>query len=152
MKARRAVKAKSLPLPLRGTPLAEGGFSRVLTASLFLLIFVAASLLFPLSARAESRQADLDGLAPYADDGDMDYIPDYFVTVDLREDGSADIVYDITWQVIDGDQTDYLSWVKIGLPNAYAEDLTPLTDTISESVLRWKKSAKSSKSIPASTR
>ena len=132
MKARSAVTAKSLPLPLRGTPLAEGGAWRLLTASLFLLIFVAASLLFPLSARAESGQADLDGLAPYADDGDMDYIPDYFVTVDLREDGSADIVYDITWQVIDGDQTDYLSWVKIGLPNAYAEDLTPLTDTISD--------------------
>ena len=132
MKARSAVKAKSLPLPLRGTPLAEGGAWRLLTASLFLLIFVAASLLFPLSARAESGQADLNGLAPYADDGDMDYIPDYFVTVDLREDGSADIVYDITWQVIGGDQTDYLSWVKIGLPNAYAEDLTPLTDTISD--------------------
>ena len=132
MKARSAVKAKSLPLPLRGTPLAEGGFSRVLTASLFLLIFVAASLLFPMTARADDSLASLDGLAPYADDGDMDYIPDYFVTVDLREDGSADIVYDITWQVIDGDQTDYLSWVKIGLPNAYAEDLTPLTDTISD--------------------
>ena len=132
MKARSAVTAKSLPLPLRGTPLAEGGAWRLLTASLFLLIFVAATLLVPLSARAESGQADLDGLAPYADDGDMDYIPDYFVTVDLREDGSADIVYDITWQVIGGDQTDYLSWVKIGLPNAYAEDLTPLTDTISD--------------------
>ena len=132
MKIERPITAKSLPLPLRGTPLAEGGAWRLLTASLFLLIFVAASLLFPLSARAESGQADLDGLAPYADDGDMDYIPDYFVTVDLREDGSADIVYDITWQVIDGDQTDYLSWVKIGLPNAYAEDLTPLTDTISD--------------------
>ena len=62
----------------------------------------------------------------------MDYIPDYLVTVDLRADGSADITYDITWQVIGGDQTDYLSWVKIGLPNAYAEDLTPLTDTISD--------------------
>ena len=132
MKIERPITAKSLPLPLRGTPLAEGGAWRVLTASLFLLIFVAASLLFPLSARAESGQADLDGLAPYADDGDLDYIPDYFVTVDLREDGSADIVYDITWQVIDGDQTDYLSWVKIGLPNAYAKDLTPLTDTISD--------------------
>ena len=109
-----------------------GKAPRGFVCSFLLLIFVAASLLFPLSARAESGQADLDGLAPYADDGDMDYIPDYFVTVDLREDGSADIVYDITWQVIDGDQTDYLSWVKIGLPNAYAEDLTPLTDTISD--------------------
>ena len=109
-----------------------GKVPRGFVCSFLLLIFVAASLLFPLSARAESGQADLDRLAPYADDGDLDYIPDYFVTVDLREDGSADIVYDITWQVIDGDQTDYLSWVKIGLPNAYAEDLTPLTDTISD--------------------
>ena len=109
-----------------------GKVPRGFVCSFLLLIFVAASLLFPLSARAESGQADLDGLAPYADDGDMDYIPDYLVTVDLREDGSADIVYDITWQVIGGDQTDYLSWVKIGLPNAYAEDLTPLTDTISD--------------------
>ena len=109
-----------------------GKVPRGFVCSFLLLIFVAASLLFPLSARAESGQADLDRLAPYADDGDLDYIPDYFVTVDLREDGSADIVYDITWQVIGGDQTDYLSWVKIGLPNAYAEDLTPLTDTISD--------------------
>ena len=109
-----------------------GKVPRGFVCCFLLLIFVAASLLFPLSARAESGQADLDGLAPYADDGDLDYIPDYFVTVDLREDGSADIVYDITWQVIGGDQTDYLSWVKIGLPNAHAEDLTPLTDTISD--------------------
>ena len=109
-----------------------GKVPRGFVCSFLLLIFVAASLLFPLSARAESGQAGLDRLAPYADDGDLDYIPDYFVTVDLREDGSADIVYDITWQVIGGDQTDYLSWVKIGLPNAYAEDLTPLTDTISD--------------------
>ncbi len=109
-----------------------GKVPRGFVCSFLLLIFVAAALLVPFEARAESGQADLDGLAPYADDGDMDYIPDYFVTVDLREDGSADIVYDITWQVIGGDQTDYLSWVKIGLPNAYAEDLTPLTDTISD--------------------
>lgn len=109
-----------------------GKVPRGFVCSFLLLIFVAATLLVPFEARAESGQADLDGLAPYADEGDMDYIPDYFVTVDLREDGSADIVYDITWQVIDGDQTDYLSWVKIGLPNAYAEDLTPLTDTISD--------------------
>ena len=109
-----------------------GKVPRGFVCSFLLLIFVAATLLVPFEARAESGQADLDGLAPYADEGDMDYIPDYFVTVDLREDGSADIVYDITWQVIGGDQTDYLSWVKIGLPNAYAEDLTPLTDTISD--------------------
>ena len=118
----------SLPLPLRGTPLTEGG----LMAALLFFIFVAATLLFPFAARADDSTANSADIAPYADDGDMDYIPDYLVTVDLRADGSADITYDITWQVIGGDQTDYLSWVKIGLPNAYAEDLTPLTDTISD--------------------
>ena len=71
-------------------------------------------------------------LAPHAEDGDMDYIRSYVVTVDLREDGSADITYDIDWQVIDGGVTDYLSWVKIGLANSHVEDLTPLTDTISD--------------------
>lgn len=72
------------------------------------------------------------GLAPYAEEGDMDYIRDYVVTVDLREDGSADITYDIDWQVIDGDATQYLTWVKIGLANSHVEDLTPLTDTIAD--------------------
>lgn len=71
-------------------------------------------------------------LAPYAESGDMDYIPYYRVTVDPREDGSADITYEIDWQVIDGGRDDYLSWVKIGLANAYADELTALTDTISD--------------------
>ena len=60
----------------------------------------------------------------------MDYIRSYVVTVDPREDGSADITYDIDWQVIDGDKTDYLSWVKIGLANSSVNEMTPLTDTI----------------------
>lgn len=76
--------------------------------------------------------ADTADLAPYAQDGDLDYIRSYVVTVDLREDGSADITYDIDWQVIEGSKTDYLSWVKIGLANAYVDELTPLTDTISD--------------------
>ena len=42
--------------------------------------------------------------APYAESGDMDYIRSYIVTVDPREDGTADITYDIDWQVIDGDE------------------------------------------------
>ncbi len=53
------------------------------------------------------------------------------VTVDPREEGSADITYDIDWQVIDGDKTDYsLSWVEIGLANSSVNEMTPLTDTI----------------------
>ena len=80
-----------------------------------------------LALPAAAAEAD----APYAEDGDMDYIRSYVVTVDPREDGSVDITYDIDWQVIDGDKTDYLSWVKIGLANSSVDELTPLTDTIS---------------------
>ena len=59
-----------------------------------------------LALPAAAAEAD----APYAEDGDMDYIPLYRVTVDPREDGSADITYEIDWQVIDGGRDDYLSW------------------------------------------
>ena len=83
-------------------------------------------LLTVLPAAAETADA------PYAEEGDLDYIRNYVVTVDLREDGSADITYDIDWQVIGGEKTDYLSWVKIGLANSHVDELTPLTDTISD--------------------
>lgn len=83
-------------------------------------------LLTVLPAAAETTDA------PYAEEGDLDYIRNYTVTVDLREDGSADITYDIDWQVIGGEKTDYLSWVKIGLANSHVDELTPLTDTISD--------------------
>ena len=33
----------------------------------------------------------------HTETGDMDYIRSYVVTVDPREDGSADITYDIDW-------------------------------------------------------
>lgn len=109
-----------------------GKVPRGFVCSFLLLIFVAASLLFPLSARAESGQADLNGWRRMRTMGIWIIFPTTSLRWTCGRMGSADIVYDITWQVIDGDQTDYLSWVKIGLPNAYAEDLTPLTDTISD--------------------
>ncbi len=95
-----------------------------------LAALLAALLLCLMTALA--ARADGQTLAPYAEPGDMDYIRDYIVTVDLREDGSADITYDIDWQVIAGDKTDHLTWVKIGLANAHVDSLTPLTDTISD--------------------
>lgn len=95
-----------------------------------LAALLAALLLCLMTALAV--RADGETLAPYAEPGDMDYIRDYIVTVDLREDGSADITYDIDWQVIAGDKTDHLTWVKIGLANAHVDSLTPLTDTISD--------------------
>ena len=67
-----------------------------------------------LALQAAAAEAD----APYAEDGVRDYIRSYVVTVDPREDGSVDITYDIDWQGIDGDKSDYLSWVKFGLANS----------------------------------
>ena len=84
--------------------------TKFVRASAFFCATALCGALLALPAAA----AEVD--APYAESGDYDYIRNYVVTVDPREDGSADITYDIDWQVIDGDATDYLSWVKIGLP------------------------------------
>ena len=97
--------------------------TKFVRASAFFCATALCGALLALPAAA----AEVD--APYAESGDYDYIRNYVVTVDPREDGSADITYDIDWQVIDGDATDYLSWVKIGLANASVDELTPLTDT-----------------------
>lgn len=59
-------------------------------------------------------------LAVQADEGDYDRIENYRITVELRPDGSADITYDIDWQVLAGEEDEYLSWVKIGLANTHA--------------------------------
>ena len=68
-----------------------------------------------------------------ADEGDYDRIDNYVVTVDPRQDGSADITYEVDWSVIGGEQSDYLSWVKIGLANSHADEFTILTpDTVSQ--------------------
>lgn len=67
-----------------------------------------------------------------ADSGDLDCINAYTVTVDPRADGSADITYDIDWEVIGGSSEDPLSWVKIGLANDRVDEFQNLTpDTVS---------------------
>ena len=66
-----------------------------------------------------------------ADAGDYDQIDNYVITVDPRQDGSADITYAVDWQVIGGGSGDYLSWVRIGLANSHMDSLEILTpDTV----------------------
>ncbi|MDD4849786.1 MAG: hypothetical protein PHO10_03700 [Gemmiger sp.] len=68
-----------------------------------------------------------------ADAGDYDEIENYVITVEPQQDGSADITYAVDWSVIGGSGSDYLSWVKIGLPNSHAENLEILTpDTVAQ--------------------
>ena len=61
---------------------------------------------------------------------DLDEIENYYVTVDVRKDASADITYQVEWRVLDDTSEGPLEWVKIGLANRHADDLKALTDTI----------------------
>lgn len=64
---------------------------------------------------------------------DLDRIRSYTVTVDPRTDGSADITYDIDWEVIGGSPDEPLSWVRIGLSNSAVDELENLSpDTVSQ--------------------
>lgn len=64
---------------------------------------------------------------------DLDRIHSYTVTVDPRADGSADITYDIDWEVISGSPDEPLSWVRIGLANSAVDDFENLSpDTVSQ--------------------
>ncbi len=108
-----------------------GKVPRGFVCSFLLLIFVAASLLFRC-LRAERGRRVWTGWRRMRTTGIWIIFPTTSSRLTPAGGWLGGVVYDITWQVIDGDQTDYLSWVKIGLPNAYAEDLTPLTDTISD--------------------
>lgn len=62
---------------------------------------------------------------------DLDVIENYFVTVDVRQDASADITYQVEWKVLDSTKEGPLEWVKIGIANTHADGLTKLTDNIS---------------------
>ena len=71
--------------------------------------------------------------AAFADAGDYDEITNYVVTVDPRQDGSADITYEIDWKVIGGGSGDSLSWVNIGLANSHADEFENLSpDTVAD--------------------
>ena len=124
----RRERQNGAPLPAGGHPDAGGLLMKMNFLRRLALLCAVLTCGMLLALPAAAAEAD----APYAEDGDMDYIRSYVVTVDPREDGSVDITYDIDWQVIDGDKTDYLSWVKIGLANSSVDELTPLTDTISD--------------------
>lgn len=62
---------------------------------------------------------------------DLDLIENYVVTVDPRmNDGSLDIIYEITWKVLDSTTEGPLTWVKIGTPNENFDTATALTKNI----------------------
>lgn len=62
---------------------------------------------------------------------DLDEIVNYEVVVEPRmNDGSLDIIYQITWKVLDSKTEGPLEWVQIGTPNANFDNPTALTRNI----------------------
>ena len=60
----------------------------------------------------------------------LDYIEKYEIKVDLRSDATLDMEYYIKWKVLDSDTDGPLSWVKIGVPNKYVDELQSHSDSI----------------------
>ena len=60
----------------------------------------------------------------------LDEILSYEITADVLEDASVDLVYNISWKVLDSDSEGPLEWVQIGIPNRYCNSTEALTSTI----------------------
>lgn len=68
--------------------------------------------------------------------GPLDEILEYNMTVDVNEDATLDITYDISWMVLDSSSEGPLEWVEIGIPNKHCLNYEALTDTISRMKLK----------------
>lgn len=60
----------------------------------------------------------------------LDEIVDYRITVDVLNDATLDIRYDIAWKVLDSQSEGPLSWVKIGIPNKHCNLYEPISNNI----------------------
>jgi len=61
---------------------------------------------------------------------DLDKIQNYGVSVQLREDGTADLTYHVDWLVLDDKTEGPLEWVKIGIPNKHADSFAAISQNI----------------------
>ena len=57
-------------------------------------------------------------------------IEDYEIKIKPASDGALYMTYHIAWKVLDDESEGALTWVKIGIPNEYVEDVRPLSDSV----------------------
>ena len=62
----------------------------------------------------------------------LDRIDYYEIKIDPRVDGTLDMKYKITWTVLNDKSEGPLTWIKIGIPNCYVNEIKPLTNNIDE--------------------
>lgn len=84
---------------------------------------------YNIGYRAYDRGSDHIDVSDYKGDH-RDEILDYVIEIspDMK-DGSLYMTYSIRWLVLDSDD-DELTWVKVGIPNKYTEDIKALSDNI----------------------
>lgn len=67
----------------------------------------------------------------YAEEPYLDEINDYTITISVREDATLDIRYDVEWHVLsDKNGSEPVSWALIGIPNKYADTISPISSNI----------------------
>ena len=87
-----------------------------------ILIFVALTIVILMQT----------GITSYAA-GNLDEIEDYTITVNVREDGTLDIKYEVVWKVLsDKKGSEPVTWVKVGIPNSHVDTVEAITDNIKE--------------------
>lgn len=62
----------------------------------------------------------------------LDEILEYQITVNPRKDGTLDMRYYIEWHVLDSISEGPLTWVKIGVPNKYVDEIRGISEPISK--------------------
>lgn len=89
--------------------------NRVPKCLLALAVMMVCLLLVPVSAQAG---------------GPTDRILEYNIQVDINDDGTLNMIYDITWEVLESDSLGPLEWVEIGIPNSHCTNIQALSDNI----------------------
>lgn len=89
----------------------------------FLMLFLLLPLLFTTSCDNNHKKESYR-FEP------LDYIETYQITIDPNNDGTLNMHYKITWNVLDDESEGPLEWVQIGIVNSYVKDLKPITSNI----------------------
>mgnify|MGYP003321784108 CR=1 FL=1 len=87
------------------------------------LVFALLLLFIPREAEAVSNTNHLD------------QIRDYSIWVDINQDASVNLIYDVTWEVLNDTKEGPLTWVKVGLPNDHYTSYESLTDGCDMSIM-----------------
>ena len=89
-------------------------------------LFILFLLLLPISFLSSCDEPNIYG------NNDLDRINYYEIKVDPCEDGTLNMNYKINWEVLDDDSEGPLTWVIIGVPNKYIDNLKAKSSNIKE--------------------